>query len=406
MMTQTKTPEWSGLAPAVDAHLSRWAMSSRDVETAARFYDTRHHTEFDRWARCPMGSQWTRFAMSYGVPDENGDPVHDIITYDGDTISGREQMSANSSGAIKGALLAVRENEMLSKAISHYVSADVVDEVNTASALANYEPLYETDLFCRDGFAVFEQAVAFPDLDQDSGMLSDQIEVHIRAIGWHRIEEVGIAGDTDNVLKPGVMVFLYTTRDDYENGYFRSMIEAGFDPNFAPDEVDYGFIPLEVISWQFGREWATRPRSAGHVVGTVPTVVGWQRRWFYTFMRFMWQQIVVTHPERLSRQVKRGWERDAKRKELLDYTTLRLRRVVDPLHSAALGTGTGTPLDHRMMVRPHWKYAYLPGTGLPARDASGAQIPESHRWVWVERHWRGDESLPIGAMDAATAVVR
>jgi hypothetical protein len=399
-----KPNEWSGLAPAVDAHLSRWARSDKVIKLAQRFDETRSHDDFAPWIETYIGHAWTAFAASYGVPGADGVPRADLMTLDGETIAGRQQMRADQAAIMKGVVLAIREHEMLSKAVSHYVSAEVVQEITEAAHIARNEPLYETDVFTPHGFAVFETPIAFDDLYPETGHVNPDLEVHIRAIGWTTIDAIGTTDPDDLTLKPGVMVYIYTTREDYANGYYRSCRDLGLDAP-APDEIADGFLPLEVCAWQFGRPWGVRD-SAAHVPGTVPSTVAAERRWFYAFQRLMWQRIIVPHRPEMKRPERRRLDRVLanRRRPDLDYTVLRLRRAVDPVYERALGTGL--PLEHRVRVRGHWKFAYLPGTGLPARDDSGAQIPESHRWTWIEAHWKGPEDGPLGAMDAATAVIR
>ena len=159
-----------------------------------------------------------------------------------------------------------------------------------------------------------------------------------------------------------------------------------------------------MIPWRFGVEWSPRDDDINyHIPGTVPSPVAFQRRWFFAFMRLCWQEIIVRHATHEPRQAHRRWERFAKRKELLDYTTLRLRRIVDPYYTP---TGMGLPLDHRVKVRAHWHYAYCSSLGGPARLPDGTMDPATHRLVWIESYWKGPEDGPIGAMHPATSVTR
>jgi len=289
----------------------------------------------------------------------------------------------------------------LRHATTHYVSAEVIHEVSLAAELAEPEPLFGTDLFCPCGFAVFETPVVMPDLDPDTGVTSDDLVVHIRAMGWRA--HGGIRASASGAFTEGVTIFLYTTKEDFREGYLPSLAKLGKKAPFDWEEVAEGFIPVEVIPWCFGAEWTTR-ESAGYVKGTVPTPVGAERRWFLAFMRLCWQEIIVHRRENFKRAQYRQWDRLAKRKELLDYTTLRLRRLVDPQHRFE-ETGTGIPLDHRVLVRAHWRRQYIPSLG-PARLADGSMDPNTHRLIWIEKHWRGPEDGPIGAMHSATSVIR
>ena len=423
--------KWSGLAPAVDAHIAHWARADRAKHLIDQAVDNDYDMETS--VRAILTNEWLHrwilFGMSYGVPDANGVPQvivmkrgsdmsvpysdgagrgpmpeHTIpVTLDGQTITGREQMDGNAASFGQGISLANRELTMLKKAVSHYVSAEVVHEVNEAARLAHPEPLYETDVFTPFGFAVFEEAVEFHDLDPVSGATAGDLFVHIRAIGWAVTD--GIGNLSTNTMGKGVSVFFYTTRQDYERGYYASMVASGRLPPFTPAELDDddAFIPVEVLPWSFGVPWTTR-RETGFIPGTVPEPIGEQRRWFYAFQRLMWQRIIVAQRAQPHRHEVRRFERTAKRKEILEYTVLRLRRLVEQ-RPTDLATGTGRQLDRRVLARGYWMYAHVKSLG-PARDAHGVQIPETHRWTWVEPAWRGPEDGPIGAMEHATSVVR
>lgn len=409
--------KWSGIGPAVDAHLALWNESGK----AKNFYEAVLETNAENARAIANALQvehvkrWITFGLTYGLVNDDGVAVPAYaalqstgeITYpDAATIMGREKFQGEEREVYQGALLAKREYSMLSKATSHYVSGEVVDEVTRAAHLAENEPLYDTDLFTPCGFAVLEKPMVCPDIDPETGGPHPTLNVWVRAIGWQR--HGGIANLKSQKITDGVSLFLYTTPQDYQEGYVASCLAAGiqvhgFDEHGFP-EGDWGnlvFMPMDVIPWAFGAEWTTRD-EVGYTPGTVPGPVGYERRWFYAFMRLCWQQIIVSHRPERKRQQHRQWERMAKRKELLDYTVLRLRRVVDPNY---VPSGEGTPLDHRVKVRAHWKYQYVWGLG-PARLPDGTANPVNHRWIWIESHWRGPEDGPIGAMHSATSVVR
>jgi hypothetical protein len=293
---------------------------------------------------------------------------------------------------------------MLDAAVTHYVSAEVVEEVTWAAEEAFPEPLFPTDLFTPSGFAVFEKPVRVVDLNVDTGLPDPRVHVDVRAIGWHR--HGNIRSPKDGTIDEGVTLFMYTTPDDYIEGYVKELAATGseYKDPATQDDVEGAFLPLEVIPWRFGIEWEPKPDTINyHIPGMVPSPVAFQRRWFFAFMRLCWQEIIVRHADHEPRQAHRRWERFAKRKELLDYTTLRLRRVVDPLYEPS---GFGIPLDHRVKVRAHWRRVYVPSIGGPARLPDGTMNPVNHRAVWIEEHWRGPEDGPVGALHSATSVVR
>jgi hypothetical protein len=337
--------------------------------------------------------------MSYGVPDENGKPMLQTAIIDGQTISGAEQASADEVAIAQGLYMCHREYKMLQHAVTHYVSAEVLDLVTEAAELAENEPLFHTDLPTPNGFAVFERPIVFPDLDPLSGKPHPTIKVYVRAMGW--CMETRMKSLKTGDVGPGVSVFLYTSKDDYADGYERTMREAGYQPNVVAEEVvdgNFGLIQFEVMPWRFGAEWGGRDEIA-YTPGTVPQPIAQQRRWFFTFMRFMWQTIIMRHAVTPDRAHRRRWERAGMK---ADFTVLRLRRIEDPFYRS---DGTGVGLDKRVKVRGHWRRQYFPSLGH-ARNADGTMNPESHRLVWIDQHWRGPEDAPLGAMHSATSVVR
>lgn len=416
----TRNP-WSGLAPAVDAHLARWSVIRRVVEVANTYGggSTEQEREYNanrtiqRVANTDAGMRWLVFARSYGLPDEQGipRPAHELVdhgspigaTVDGQTVSGREQFRDTGGTLVNGVLLMQREAMMLDAAVTHYVSAEVIDEVTEFAEASFPEPLFETDLLAHAGFAVLEKPLQVVDLHVDTGLPDPRVHTQVRAIGWHRHEN--IASPKDGTVGPGVTLFLYTTPDDYINGYVKELRATGNDYIAAAEDsdIDGPFIPLEVIPWRFGVEWEPRPDDvAHHIPGTVPSPVAFQRRWFFALSRLMWQEIVVRHSDREPRQTQRRWDRLAERKAMLDYSTLRLRRVVDPDY---VPSGMGIPLEHRVHVRAHPRRQWIPSLG-PARLPDGTMDPNTHRLIWVEAHWRGPEDGPIGPLHKATSVVR
>lgn len=420
----TRPGPWSGLAPAVDAHLHRWRQSDRAKPIAVKALHALESSD-EKVARAALAGvlrndiarQWFSFGASYGIPDENGNPTATAFAVTGEgplvpglvegaTIVGREQFQADEVFIQQGMALMLREAVMLARATTHYVSAEVIQEVTDAAALILPEPLHRTDLFDLHGFAVLEEAVPFADYDPHSPTLAGDLDVWVRAVGWDI--HGGIYSNVTEDVGDGVTLFVYSTVKDQLDGYWAQFLETR-----APDEQDRQRIAdleslppdvlviLDVIPWRFGSEWAERDDIA-YVPGTVPSTVGAMRRWFLSLMRLCWQTIIVPQREHVQRQARRRFEHMAERKPLLDYTVLRLRRVADPVHHE---TGTGRPLDHRVVVRAHWRNVHVKSLG-PARLPDGRQDPATHRLVWVERHWRGPEDGPIGAMEAATVVVR
>ena len=397
--------KWQGIGPAVDAHLALLAQANRGVHIARKIKQAAIKDEVisESLIKQNAGNEWTWrwaiFGASYGHPGADGKPVIEVGIREGQTIAGREQFTADEAAISQGAHLAEREHKMLSRATTHYISGNVVDEVNLFASVAEPEPLFLTDLFTRDGFAILEKPMVVPDLDGNTGIVHPTLKVHIRAIGWSM--EEAIFSKQDNLFHQGVSIFLYTTREDYRDGFYRTGMEAGLDYIFEPEMVEADrLIPLEVIPWCFGVNWTSRD-SAEYVPGTVPISVAQERRWFMAFMRLCWQEIVVRRQHRPDRPTSRRWERLAKGK-LLDYSVLHLRREVDPNYKPKY---TGHGLTYRRYTRAHPRRVHLKAMG-PARLPDGRMDPQTHRLVWVEAYWSGPEDGPLGPTHKATSVVR
>lgn len=391
----TRNP-WSGLAPAVDAHLARWAIIDRIAAMAERVAAGGQipQEELARIVSNAYLEYWIGFAATYGHQVQ-GENVMIATSLGGHTnesvevVRDKSYLVNSRDVAISyGAVLAIREHEMLAKAVTHYVSAPVVAEVNAFVAAMEPEPLFDTDLFTPVGLAILEAPLMINDFNVETGLIDENVWLAVRAIGWHRHGEIGsyVTGDRGE----GVTLFIYSTRSDLGDS----------EDRFRPDEL----LPLDVVPWRFNVGWSTR-EAAGqeYVPGEIVAPVSWERRWFLAFMRLCWQEIVVRHPHHEARAERRRWERLAKRKPLLDYTVLRLRREFDLNPPAPTGLGVG--LDHRVLVREHPRRQWYPSLG-PARNPDGSFNRDSHRLIWVEAHWRGPEDAPIGAMHHATAFVR
>jgi hypothetical protein len=427
---------WSGLGPAVDAYLARWGRADaagpqlRRIERIVNGESSRNGdlAITDDWL-----TQWMIFGRSYGMPQADGTIASPMtlaghndgasanatlpwaddnrpVYADGATIAGREQLSPVQEGdaAVNGFRLAAREADMLFDAIPHYVSADIVNEVNEAVVTMEPEVLFPTDIITPAGFAVLEVPFLTTDLNPDTGDVAPGVHNAVRAIGW-RVND-GIAGwnaDTGRYeQRGGVDLFLYTSVGDYLEVYVPSLreqlaIDAAVPPGDWRNDVR-NLLTIDVAPWSFGTSWVPR-RNADHAPGTVIHSIGEIRRWFLAFMRLCWQENIIRtrHDDLTDRPTRRRWERERPGTNL-DLQVLRLRRNVYP---DAAETGTGSPLGYRVKVRGFWRRQWYPSLGQ-ARLPDGSMNPESHRLVWIEEHWRGPEDGDIRSPLKATSVVR
>lgn len=437
--------QWSGLAPAVNAHLDRWKRSDKEWVNLERA-DARQKrrgskdSQFElSTERYPIAYMWSVFARSWGLPTPDGGVVTPETgdSVEGMTISGKEQFVATPASARNGMALMEREHRMLNKAETVYVSSEVVDRVTYAAQSIDPEPLHATDLFSPSGLIVMEKPIRLPDYHPATGEMTDYIHVGIRAIGWTP-EAVRIAQPDGydpvtgavNVMeqRPGTLIYTYTTNADWKATYAADVMrairngqmtqeqarlvlatESGevIDPDEFAERSVYSMgthsgrdhlVPSDVMAWAFGRNWSSR-ESLDYVPGTVDSAVAYMRRWFLTLMRFSWQKLVVPHSPPPSKKLHTRMV-EAKRPKAT-FSVLRLRRT----NADTYETGTGQKLTYRVKTRGHWRNVYVPSLGPPKLE-DGSYNPDSHRRQWIEAFWRGPLDGPLGPEHKATVIVR
>lgn len=398
---------WSGLGPAYNAHMRRLSLSKDDcLFTAVQAQRQGFVTARSNSAH-PVLKQWSNFARTWGTPV--GGNVNPGLSYrdgtvdEGSTIVGREQFRYDPVQRGETTLkLMSYEHEMLHNAVTHYIAGNIVSKLSDAAELAEPEPIFDTDLTSMHGFAVLEWPILLPDFHPDTGELDPEIVMPIRAIGWSVVDGI-LSGPSDaRTVGRGIMMFAYTTPDDYISYYVKSMQKKGIEVQMPEGSKRDDFIPIDVLPWAFGTSWSGR-ESVDHQDTTVPMSVAFVRRWFLSLMRFTWQTLLVPSPEFPSKKVSSQWASLAKFRPHNDCTVMRLRRVVNP--DGYEHGGTGVPLDHQVRVRGHWRRQWFRSLG-PAYDDDGVWNPNSHRLVWIDDHWRGPEDAPVGAVRHATLVVR
>ena len=437
--------QWSGLAPAVNAHLERWKRADKDwqkLEIVARRQVRKGVSDGPRRFELtpethPIAYMWSVFGRSWGLPTPDGTVItpEADLPIEGMTINGREQFVSTAASDKNGIGLAEREHVMLRKAETVYVSAEIVDRITYAAQSIEPEPLHATDLFAPSGLIVLEKPIRLPDYHPGTGIMTDFIHVGIRAIGWtpetvRTADAEGYNPATGAVntgdSRPGVMIFTYTTNEDWKNTYARDVANAIRSGKLSKDEVERIFLgsdmntaedfferaeytlgalsgrdqltPSDVMAWAFGRKWQERD-SLDYVPGTVDPSVSYMRRWLLTLLRFSWQKLVTAEHKEPSKKL-RARMIEVKR-PAATFSVLRLRRPDEKTFE----TGTGQKLTYRVKTRGHWRNVYVPSLG-PATLEDGSYNPESHRRQWIEAFWRGPLDGPLGPDHKATVIVR
>ncbi len=400
---------WSGLGPAYNAHMRRFMLCKGDLDFVNQQTERQGFVAVADGPQHPVLKQWSLFAKSWGTPA--GDDVRPGLNYadmsveEGSTIVGREQFHYNPAQRGETTLhLMQMEHAMADKAVTHYISGNIVTKLLDAAEQAEPEPIFETDLTSMHGFAVLEWPILLPDFHPITGRLDQEIKMPIRAIGWSVVDGILSGPSGDRKPGKGVMLFAYTTPDDYSSHYIKSLREQGLDAVMAEGSKRDDLLPVDVLPWAFGTPWSGR-ETVDHEDTTVPMSVALVRRWFLSLMRFTWQTLLVPSPEFPTKKVSERWAQLAKVRPHNDCTVMRLRRVVNPDGYEGGGEGTGLALDHQFLVRGHWRRQWFRSLG-PAYHEDGSWNQGSHRLIWIDPHWRGPEESPIGAMRHASVVSR
>jgi hypothetical protein len=393
---------WSGLGPAYQAHVVRAAKVRKDVEAMESGQPTVNVSPST--ALGPL----VQFVKSWGLPKSDGSIAQSGAVTDESTVSGPENLGPTTDHHARlAANLLRKEHTMLSTGETLYVSSHVVHVVTHAALSAEPEPLFPTDLPSRSGFAVLETPVLLPDLHPYTGELRHDLEMPVRAFGWTQMDSILHGPADDRREGSGILVWLYTTPDDYLR-WFKPSAERVTGEKSALHEPGSllggavardGMIIIDILPWAFGVPWGER-EVPEHQAMTVPGNVSVMRRWLMALLRFTWQRLVTTERQSItSKQQRRALP--FRPSIVPEVSVLRLRRYMPNNHQR--GHGDGESLSMTVLVRGHWRRQWFRSLG-PARTEDGQWNPESHRLVWIEPHLRGDG--PLGPVRKASVVVR
>jgi len=329
------------------------------------------------------GAHWIMFGESWGHPQENGSVVRAIEPTEGATVlgalSGRSDVDPTA-----GIGLLLMEADMLTGARTYAVSAAAVESITAAAQTMTPEPLHATDTPTRSGLAILSEPVLVPEVHPDypDRWLPD-VFVPVRAIGWLTMPVA--PSDRSGPSTDGIVLFAYTTPEDMRAIYEPAMRATVENADLTDPGWPNGLlIPSDVLPWRFGVDWGERPTIV-HEPGFVSSSVGWLRRWFLTFGRWVWQQHLIPSGERPLRHAVKRMERQTSR--AADVVVLRLASRLRRYGTDDIPAGT---LDARVAVAGHWRRQWFRSLG-PAYLDDGEWSPESHRVIWIDPHFRGPD---------------
>ena len=294
----------------------------------------------------------------------------------------------------KAASLLRAEWKALNQGETHYVSAPIMQAVESASKQLEPEALWDTDLPCPQGLIVFEKPWVHNDLHPVTGEIVSGLHMPVRAISW-TVGEV-MAPDGSG-LKPGVCYTLYADKESFLEIYvstYKKVIDPDEDLSELMEVSDQlRFWVTDTSGWSFGAEWND---------GTYGEVVAVTRRFLLSYFRWTWQRILVPIAHTPTRSEKKWIAKIKGRPDDGYVKILRLRREIE--HERKYGKDYVGIFDYQFMVRGHPRRQWYPSLG-PAR-INGEFNPASHRQIWIEPHMKGDPDGPLVLGHNVTIAVR
>ena len=320
-----------------------------------------------------------------------------LIGSSGSNVTEDDDMYVQLAGSVQSA---IAEEASISTEPTTFVSSDIIDMLTITSETVGSEPLRATDLIAPTGFVYLERPLVvhvpgehFNTTNPEIGIRGET--VGIRAFGWRQgLMQIVSENEAEFRTDAGIWIYVYT---DY--GCIRYVSDF---PDIRPEIPDSVLMLLETTGWSFGADW--RPAQDGEkhhqnedgtVVAAPDTAV--LRKFMLSLFRFMWQELLVREKPssgELPRSIRRGATRTLGLEEPI--TILKLRRTRT---SSGATTGDGSRLDHRIVVRGHWRNQWYPSLGP-------VDSPDSHRLIWIEPHVKGPEDADFKVKPKATAVVR
>jgi hypothetical protein len=228
----------------------------------------------------------------------------------------------------------------------YFVSSEMTDVIEAASAGFQPEPLLPTDFITTHGFVWYERPFLIPDRFDEPFLL--------RGFSWCPI----LTGDvpsgelTDaNATDRGMAVTIYA-----DHG-----------------QPSIGFAPAHLTPWWYGMTFDGNEVDENEK----PTGALWWWKIAQTTLRLMQQKIAHRQSERPDRPTRRNGQRCGfNEREVL---VVRLRRESGD-HEP--GEGDGANYSHRFIVGGHWRNQWYPKGRV-------------HRQIWISPYVKGPDDKPL-----------
>lgn len=312
-----------------------------------------------------------------------------------------EDLPNDAAAAYSPAVAHVFSQAHIMSGESTYITSDIVDLLVSAASTLEPEAITSTDLFAPNGFCYLEKPLIVGDYDPNTGQWTDAIELGWRAFSW---------SSTTGSGKPGITFSIYTDNTCMRHLFYPSL--ARFFGTDTTDSIqaisgrpENELIMCDITHWHLDTPWADAKNNDASICadalleetdGPRPIAIhiAFFRRFFLSMMRFYWQQLLVPEPATIERPLRRAAVR-----HLGQRSTINVLRLPRSRHSST-GTGEGSRLDYRLLVRGHWRNQHYPSLG-PART-EGQYNASSHRRIWIDPHVKGPDDAPFVAKKKVT----
>lgn len=276
------------------------------------------------------------------------------------------------------------EGSKLERGDPVFVDAEVLDLVEHAAAGFRPEEFLASDLFCEEGFALFERAVYLQDAQAK--------KASFRAMSWGPVV-IATAGpdgkeDPDRPPKPFMHFCLYAHIDDPDD-YNPGLLEDGAMLGLTETETHahwrrtFGsdLSMFHALHIPFGGRFEDIDiDNTNGLVTDEEAMLGIESLWKFiqSFYRLAQQRIAHPTEHRAPRGARRRAARIGKEAENVLVITLRREK-----RSRDFGEGEEeVQWTRRWMVAGHWRSQWYPAAGI-------------HRQIWIAPYVKGPEDKPL-----------
>lgn len=260
--------------------------------------------------------------------------------------------------------------------MTQYIAPDMLDMLESISETMPPDMLFPQDLTFPDGgLVVFPRPIVIPfagttvhgedgqerfiqaDPDDDAGL-------PVAALGYAPIPDdvevvpsgAGLRDDGAILPGGGIAILVYSTSEDVSQ-WMRSTRDPDFKILPGSTLANSPLVLVDVHVWAYGRSWMEA--DPGDVVSStvVASKVAFIRRIMLSYFRLLWQEILDAEIHPIPRAMRRRLDRLSPhgRQSGDAICVVRFRKVYEEYEDDGEQKGSGSPLKHGFVRRPHWR---------------------------------------------------